>query len=161
MLTLKQLLNTLPQTGTIEWIGIRSERRAPMSTMQSVSVSPAVGLEGDRYQGRTGERHVTLVQAEHLAAIASFSGRDIVSPEDLRRNILVRGINLLALKNQRILIGDVELEVTGLCHPCSRMEETLGSGGYNAMRGHGGITARVLSAGRITLGNSLKLQRVE
>jgi MOSC domain-containing protein YiiM len=69
----------------------------------------------------------------------------------LRRNIAVAGINLLALKSRRFTIGEAELEYTGTCDPCSFMEQTLGPGGYNAMRGHGGITARVLQGGAIAL----------
>ena len=67
----------------------------------------------------------------------------------LRRNLVVKGLNLLALKDKRFAVGQAELEYTGQCHPCSRMEELLGPGGYNAVRGHGGITARVLTAGQI------------
>ena len=128
-----------------------------MISVDEVLVSSVTGLEGDRNQGRTGQRHVTLVQEEHLAVIASCSGREYVKPEDLRRNLVVRGINLLALKNKVIDVGNVQLEVTGLCHPCSQMEETLGAGGYNAMRGHGGITARVLSDGVIMVGDVVAL----
>lgn len=153
MNTLQELLNTLPQKGEVRWIGVRPQRRASMNSVDEVFASSTTGLEGDRYQGRTGQRHVTLLQQEHLAVIASCSARECVKPEDLRRNLIVRGINLLALKNKVITVGDVQLEVTGLCHPCSRMEEVLGAGGYNAMRGHGGLTARVLTDGVIKVGD--------
>jgi MOSC domain-containing protein YiiM len=65
------------------------------------------------------------------------------------------GINLLALKDQQFQIGEVLFQGTGICAPCSRMEETLGNGGYNAVRGHGGITAKVLKVGTISIGDSV------
>ena len=157
MPTLKELLNTLPQAGVVSWIGVRPARGAAMITVGDVVACPTKGLQGDRYQGRTGNRQVTLMQAEHLDVIASCLGRETIAAEALRRNIVITGINLLALKNKIIAVGEVELEVTGLCHPCSRMEETLGRGGYNAVRGHGGITARVLTLGRIAVGQHVRM----
>ena len=68
---------------------------------------------------------------------------------------MIKGINLLSLKDKRFKIGTAILETTGLCHPCSRMEVNLGKGGYNAMRGHGGITAKVITNGEIRLGDSV------
>jgi MOSC domain-containing protein YiiM len=119
-------------------------------------LDPRDGLLGDRYQGRAGgARQVTLVQAEHLAAIGAFLGLAPVLPERLRRNLVVSGLNLLALKGRRFRIGAAVLEMTGECHPCSRMEEEFGPGGYNAVRGHGGITARVLEGGAVMLGDAV------
>jgi MOSC domain-containing protein YiiM len=73
----------------------------------------------------------------------------------LRRNIVVAGINLTSLKQKQFRIGDVLLEGTIACAPCARMEENLGAGGFNAMRGHGGLCARVIEHGTIRTGDAV------
>ncbi len=152
--TLKQLLKTLPQQGTLEWIGVRPARGEAMQSVDCAEVSPGNGITGDRFKGRAhSKRQVTLIQSEHLPVIASLLHNNGVEPHSLRRNLLVQGINLLALKDQLFKIGDLILEGTGLCHPCSKMEKTLGPGGYNAMRGHGGITAKVIQPGVLRVGD--------
>ena len=102
---------------------------------------------------RNGPRQVTLIAIEDLAATAAFLGLSEISPEVLRRNLVVRGINLLALKDRRFRVGEALLEGSGECAPCSLMEQALGPGGYNAVRGHGGITARVIEGGEIAIGD--------
>lgn len=149
--SLRQLLRQFPRDGELVWIGLRPERRAALTTPTSVAVDEK-GLVGDRYAGRSGDRAVTLIQAEHLPVVASLTGRAEVDPALLRRNLVVRGINLYALRKSRFRIGEVVLEGTGVCDPCSFMEASLGPGGYNAMRGHGGVTARVISGGEIAIG---------
>jgi MOSC domain-containing protein YiiM len=151
MKTLDALFKTLPQTGQVTWIGVRPERRAEIIVVDAVEAKTASGLTGDRYAGRSRNRQVTLIQTEHLAVIASVLGLTSVDPPLLRRNICVSGLNLLALKDKQFQVGDTVLEYTGLCHPCSFMEETFGAGGYNAVRGHGGITARVVKSGIIRI----------
>jgi len=136
----------------VVWVGLRPGRRAPLLPVERC-LAEARGLEGDH--GASDKRAVTLVQEEHLAAIGSFLGRGPVAPEDLRRNILVAGINLLSLRDREVRIGNAVLHVTGPCAPCSRMEEALGPGGYGAVRGHGGVTARVVSAGIVALGDEV------
>ena len=129
-----------------------------MQALESVAVTPGKGLDGDRFKGReTSKRQVTLIQKEHLHAIASYLGREAIGPDVFRRNIVVSGVNLLALKDKTFCIGGVVLEYTGLCHPCSKMETALGPGGYNAMRGHGGITTRVVKGGEVALGDNVQV----
>jgi MOSC domain-containing protein YiiM len=153
---IRTLLSTFPRAGRVDWIGIRPQRRAPLLSPTAVIAVAGQGLQGDHYQTRgSGARQVTLIQAEHLAVIGALLGRAPPAPDILRRNLVVSGINLLALKGQRFQIGEAVLEGTGLCYPCSRMEEVLGAGGYNAMRGHGGVTARIVRSGRIGLGASV------
>jgi len=152
--TIAELMETLPQQGRVEWIGIRPERRAPVESVDKIRVESPFGIVGDRYSGRSGKRAVTLVQAEHIDVIASVLNTT-VTPEQLRRNLVIRGLNLLALKGRRFTIGTATLEFTGLCHPCSFMEETFGPGGYNAVRGHGGITAAVVDNGIVKTANAI------
>lgn len=156
---LKILLNTLPQQGRIEWIGVRPARNVPMNSLEQVQIHSNKGLEGDRFSGGVGNpRQVTLIQQEHLAVIASCLGKKQVDAATLRRNLVVSGINLLALKDKRFRVGEALLEYSGLCHPCSKMEKALGPGGYNAMRGHGGITASVIEGGPARLQDSIVYQ---
>ncbi len=145
-----------PKAGKVEWIGLRPKRRAALLEVEKVEVSIEEGLIGDRHQSKKTKRQVTLIQKEHLDFVATLLGKVTISPQLTRRNIVVSGINLIALKNKQFQLGDVILEATGACHPCSRMEENLGDGGYHAMRGHGGITAKVIKAGTIQLGDEVK-----
>ncbi len=112
----------------------------------------ADGLAGD-HCAAPGKRAVTLLQAEHLPVVAALARAPGLGFADLRRNLAVAEINLLALRGRTVRIGTARLEITGPCAPCSRMEEALSPGGYSAMRGHGGVTARVLAAGTVRLGD--------
>ncbi len=144
---------TLPRGGRVQWIGLRPARGVAMRAVESVTAAVGAGLTGDRYRGGSGKRDVTLVQAEHLPVIAALAGHATVLPATLRRNLVVSGIPLVALKGRRFRVGEVVLEGTAPCDPCSRMEAALGPGGFNAMRGHGGLCARIVSGGTMRLGD--------
>jgi len=155
---LKELKSSLPQSGRISWIGRRPAKRMPLEPCPSAQLDPEEGLVGDHYSGKSGKRQLTLIQKEHLDAVGKMLHRAAaVSPQEARRNVVVEGINLLALVDSQVEVGEAIIAITGYCHPCSRMEENLGPGGYNAMRGHGGLTARVLKAGRIEVGSPVRL----
>jgi MOSC domain-containing protein YiiM len=153
----RELMSRFPRAGRVEWIGLRAWRGEVLSVERTEAIAGR-GLAGDHRVARGtagGARQVTLIQHEHLAAVAAITGHDRVEPAWLRRNLAVSGVNLAALKDREFQVGEALLRCTGLCHPCSRMEAALGSGGYNAMRGHGGITAEVVRSGVIRLGDAL------
>ena len=152
--TLADLRGRFSRRGVLEWIGIRPSPGENVVTTTTAMLRANFGIDGDHRGGKPGsKRQVTLIQWEYLSTLAAFCGRNQVDPAELRRNLAVSAINLNALKDRRFRIGDAMLEGTGPCHPCSRMERALGEGGYNAMRGHGGITARILETGVINVGD--------
>jgi len=144
--------------GEITWIGIRVQAHEPMVVLGETFANIG-GLTNDRTNkgNPDSKRQVTIIQHEHLAAAASFLGKEKIDPALVRRNIVVKGINLNALKSKQFRLGEAVLEMTGYCHPCERMEQNLGKGGYNAMRGHGGITCRVIKEGKISVGDTVNV----
>jgi len=121
------------------------------------------GLLGDHRLEKTpgSARQVTLISQEFIQQTAHFLGKDTLDPALLRRNLVISGINLHLVRYQQLQIGDVILEASALCHPCARMEQNLGAGGFAAMYGHGGLCAKVVVGGVVTLGAEVKVIAVE
>ena len=143
--------------GKLQWIGLRPERKAAMVVVEKVLAITDLGLEGDRRcMGTSGSaRQVTLINQELIGVIASLLGIQSINPNLLRRNLVVSGINLMALRHQRFRIGEAEFEATAQCHPCLRMEQALGAGAVAAMLGHGGICAKIVESGVISIGDKV------
>lgn len=154
MLILAELTQRHAGAGRVKWLGLRPAKRVAMDAVRQAEVTTD-GLAGDR--GRAGKRAITLFQAEHLPVIAALAGCGDVTPNLLRRNVVVAGINLTALKGRIVQVGTAQLRWTTICAPCSRMEAALGHGGYNALRGHGGWCAEVIAPGHIALGDPVDI----
>lgn len=162
MKTLRDLMTPSAHIqGRVDAIVVRGAPRERARLVPQTMALAGIGLADDRL-GQRGEaelstRQVTLIQQEHLPLIAAFARSGPLDPVDLRRNLVVSGINLLSLKNARLRVGDALIQLVGPCAPCSRMEEVIGPGGYAAMRGHGGMTARILEGGAIRVGDAVSV----
>lgn len=148
-------LDDLP-AGQLEWIGLRPAHKMPMLVERQVDALATLGLKGDRRCEATpgSARQVTIISVEYIEMIRRLLQRNDIQPEMLRRNLVVSGINLTALRHQRFRIGEqAEFEATALCHPCKRMELALGKGGVAAMLGHGGLCAKIIKSGTVNVGD--------
>lgn len=172
--TLQSLSQAMPQIGKLEAVYARPARYIPCIPLIHTTAVKGVGLQDDRRylefiaagnsEIKISNRQVTLMQAEHIEVIAKILQLRNLDPGLFRRNLIISGINLLAIKplfkhqHHLLQIGEVLLEITGHCTPCSRMEGLLGPGGYNAMRGHGGVNAKVIEGGVLSVGDAVKLR---
>ena len=171
MKTLRDLTGSHFAPGRVDAIVLRPRKGEPAVHAEETMAVQGLGLSGDRrstaglrHGAASNRRELTLIQHEHLPTIGRWVGCGEVDPLLLRRNLVISGLNLLSMRSPFRdvhlvwCIGDeLQIEVTGPCDPCSRMEQLLGPGGYNAMRGHGGLTARILRSGRIRVGDTVKI----
>ncbi len=171
--TLRDLITRIATQGRIDAIVVRPEREQPAQYVDAVKAEPGFGLIGDRraQTKRTNvasrKRELSLIQAEHIPLIAQWCCLQEIEATRLRRNLVISGVSLLAMKSPFADVrlewqigNDVCIEVTGPCDPCSKMEAELGIGAYNAMRGHGGVTAMILTGGVIRVGDAVVLKQV-
>lgn len=155
--------------GELCWIGLRPERRAEVVEVHSVQAIAGSGLEGDhRFENTLGSgRQVTLISDEYIRQVEYFlslsrsvgnsAGALSIHPSLLRRNLVIKGMNLEALRYQQFSIGGAIFEAGALCNPCLAMERNLGKGGIAAMMGHGGLCLKVVQSGKVSVGDAVCL----
>lgn len=161
MQRISELKQQFPSNGQVVWIGLRPQLGHPITEVASTEAVAGRGLTGDKAGQRSGgKRQVTLIQAEYLPLVQSLLSNANITFASLRRNIAIMGINLNALSGQIIQVGNATLEVSGFCLPCAKLEEQLGPGTFNALRGHGGLTAKVIAGGSIALGDQVCVQEM-
>lgn len=129
---------------------------APMISHSVVEVRPGLGVVGDRYATGCGywsdprwpDQELTLVEAEVAEALNVDAGA-------LRRNVVTRGVRLHELIGVRFRIGEVLLAGVRPCDPCRYLETLTRPGLARALAGRGGLRARVLTAGRLCVGDAI------
>ncbi len=143
------------------------DKGQPMVSHQLIQALAGVGLAGDRYANRRGAfsgakarqtvRHVSLIAEEAIAA-ANAELDNPFAPEETRRNILTRGINLNELVGVEFSVGVVRMRGVELCDPCGRPANLAGKAYFDvAFADRGGLRAEVLSGGTINVGDAITI----
>jgi len=98
--------------GTLTWIGVRPRRREPLQSLEATRAVATLGLEGDHRMVKTpgSGRQVSLISEEFIQQAAQFLKQAHIDPGLLRRNLVVKGLNLNALRRQRFTIGTAVFE---------------------------------------------------
>ena len=82
-----------------------------------------------------------------------------LAPEEARRNVVTRGVDLNALVGERFRIGDVECFGQRLCEPCAHLERLTAQAGkrgtLRALIHKGGLRADVVSDGTVRVGDEI------
>jgi hypothetical protein len=136
----------------------------PMQAVNEIEAIAGEGLAGDRYRDGTGfyspnpitpgARELTLIAEETLTAVERETGITLL-PEEHRRNITTRGIDLDALIGKRFTIGAVTCEGIRACPPCTHLEEVTGKPVMPPLVHRGGLRARIVSGGQLRVGDAI------
>ena len=150
--------------GVVEGIFVTGEGSATMERVEEVRTIEGCGIEGDRYCEGTGfwSRYgdvceVTLIESEDLDHIQSELGVSVKNGEH-RRNIITSGIRLGDLRRKRFRIGGAVLEYDRPRPPCKHVQDLSEPGMTRALKGRGGICARVVEAGRIRVRDVIEVE---
>jgi MOSC domain-containing protein YiiM len=163
----KGLSNTqggLVMTGFVQGIFFAPEGGAQMKGVRAATALEGCGLEGDRYCAGTGHWsrfgrvcEVTFIAAEDLVDIERETGVSVKNGEH-RRNVVTRGISLKTLhRGERFLVGDVVFEYRGPRSVCRYIEHLTEPGMTQALKGRGGICARVIENGTLRVGDEIEV----
>jgi MOSC domain-containing protein YiiM len=148
----------------VEGIFFAPEAGAEIKSVQAATVLEGCGLEGDRYCAGTGHWSrfgrvcdVTLIAAEDLQNIERETGVGVKNGEH-RRNVVTRGIDLKTLRRgERFRVGEVAFEYRGPRSVCRYIERLTEPGMTQALKGRGGICARVIGNGKIRVGDEIEV----
>ncbi|QYJ15406.1 hypothetical protein Rxycam_01228 [Rubrobacter xylanophilus DSM 9941] len=148
--------------GVVEEIYVTDRGSAPMRRVSEVETVAGCGIRGDRYCEGTGYWtsygdvcEITLISAEDLDHIQHELGISVKNGEH-RRNLVVRGLDLSSLRGRRFRVGEAVLEYDRPRPPCRHVQDLSEPGMTRALKGRGGICARVVEAGRIRAGDRVE-----
>ena len=123
--------------------------------VNTVECIAGAGLTGDRYFNHKDDfkGQVTFFDWAVYERIRNEFNRPDLEPWIFRRNVITGGIDLNTLIGQRFEIQGVHFEGSEESRPCYWMNEAVADGVEDALKGCGGLRARILSSGNLSVGS--------
>ena len=120
------------------------------------------GIRGDRYfdYKENYKGQITFFAEEVYHALCEQFQVHNRPPSVFRRNVITRSVDLNALVGQEFNIQGVRFFGVEECRPCYWMNLAFHSGAEEALRGRGGLRARILSDGTLRCAPTLAAQAV-
>ena len=144
---------------TVVAIFTAPEKHVPLVSRKEVIAVPGRGLEGDRYFNAEGwdepKREITLLELEAVEAANRDYDLDL-TPEDMRRQIVTKGIALNHLVDREFTVGDVRCLGIKLNEPCAHLRKLAGKPLIKPMIHRGGLRAQILESGTIRVGDPIR-----
>ncbi|MGJ8677496.1 MAG: MOSC domain-containing protein [Akkermansiaceae bacterium] len=127
----------------------------PIEEVDVIDCVAGSGIKGDRffdfkpdYRGQ-----ITFFDWAIYQRVKDEIVKGTLNPMAFRRNVIVEGVDLNSLIDQRFKIGDLEFTGSGECSPCYWMDEACAPGTHQFLKGYGGLRARIVQGGKIKRGD--------
>ena len=130
--------------------------QAPLVSHDEIEAVAGKGLAGDRHFDKYSKGQITVISSDELAHTVAQLGYEI-PPGATRRNVTVAGLDLPKTPGARLRLGDVIVEVYRNASPCVGMEDAVGPGAQEALRGHSGIRGMIIQGGTLRVGDPVSI----
>jgi len=123
----------------------------PVVEVDTAECVAGQGLVGDRYFGERADfkGQITFFDLAVHHRICDQFNQPGTPPSVYRRNVITAGLDLNALIGQEFELQGIRFLGTEECKPCYWMDHALAPGAEVALKGHGGLRAKILTTGTL------------
>ncbi|HEX4640364.1 MAG TPA: MOSC domain-containing protein [Chthoniobacterales bacterium] len=134
----------------------RAPDNFPLVEVSQIECVAGSGIRGDRFSNYRDDYkgQITFFSLEVFERLVTHFLLTNKSAGELRRNVIVSGIDLNDLIGQEFSIQSVRLRGTAHCKPCYWMNHAIAPGAEEFLQGNGGLRAQILTDGVIAVGDA-------